>query len=102
MAKIKEVQKCLYPEKFVEIEGKIKGNNELTLLKMEQIEKDIKALSDMMKGFIDSADKTYATKTEHNQNSEKINKIDDTLKWLNRLVLWIVITAIVATVIITR
>lgn len=93
---------CSMDSKFVEIDWKIKGNNELTLLKMNQIEKDIKGLSDMMQWFIDSADKKYASKLEHEQNKEKIDKIDDTLKRLNRLVLWIIITAILATVILTK
>lgn len=91
MAK-KEIHSCSMDSKFVEIDWKIKGNNELTLLKMSQIEKDIKGLSDMMQWFIDSADKKYASKLEHEQNKEKIDKIEWVISRLN----WIIITAVLA------
>lgn len=68
-----------------------KTNIALTQQSIMNIEKDLKNLSEKMDKFIDSADIKYATKFEHNQNKEKIDKIDWVLNRLN----WIIITAVV-------
>lgn len=53
---------CSMMYKFVEIEGKLKWNNELTLLKMSQIEKELWELKELITNFIASADKKYMKK----------------------------------------
>ena len=46
------IQKCLHPEKFIELEWKMKGNNELTLLQMKIMSDDIKEIKDTLHSFI--------------------------------------------------
>jgi len=68
-----------------------KTNIALFKLTMDNIENNIKNLSDKMDKFIDSADNKYASKVEHLQNQEKIDKIENVLSKLN----WIIISSVV-------
>lgn len=82
--------KCINESKFTIIEWKLKGNYELTIIKMQQIEKELKEISDTLKDFIEKCDDKYATKKEHQNNEKNITKINDILSRLN----WILITAV--------
>ena len=79
---------CIQIPRFIENEWKMKWNYELTLLKMEQLEKDIKSLGwnvtsdikevkDTLIKFIESADKKYVPRSEHENNKEKIKYLED-------------------------
>ena len=82
--------KCINESKFTILEWKLKWNNELTILKMQQIEKEIQEIWETLKEFINKCDDKYATKEEVKNSEKNITKINEILSRLN----WILITTV--------
>jgi len=61
---------------------------------IEYLKKDIGDIKTLMTNFISRADSTYATKDEHKDNRERIEKINKIFLWLVMLVWSIIIGAL--------
>lgn len=64
---------------------------------MDHIEKKVDKISDVLREFVETCDKKYATKDEHKTNSDKIDSINKVLQKLN----WLVIAAVVGAVLVS-
>lgn len=70
---------------------------ELALMKKDQeyTKEKVVNIEKMMKDFISSADVKYATKQEHKQNKEDIEKINKIFFWLGTLIVWTIVLAVI-------
>lgn len=82
------MQPCEQIAKIAQIEWKILKYNEITILNMKNIEKEISRVNETLNNFINKADNKYATKFEMKANEERINEISNIFKRLN----WILVT----------
>lgn len=85
---VKKDNKCIMESRFVENEGKMKGNYELTLLKMEQIEKTLERLEKTLTTFIESCSETYVSKVEYIWTKEEIKALKEMVKWFAITFIW--------------
>lgn len=77
-----------------EIQGKIKGNNELTLLKMDRIEEKIDDLTDTVKDikdFMKWADDRYVTKNQVKFVFTVLSYVVSVWLWWYYLLEWLLI-----------
>jgi len=77
---------------------------EILLLKSsnEYMKEKIDNIESLLKDFIKSADTKFATKEEHRQNKEDIEKINKIFFWLWTLVIGAIILAILNLVVIWK
>ena len=74
---------------------------EILLLKKDQeyMKEKIDNIESLLKEFIATAPEKFATKTEHQQNKEAIEKINKIFFWLGTLIIGAIVVAILQLVI---
>lgn len=75
-------------------------NIALINMSMKNIEDKVDDIKETLTTFISSADTKYSSKEEFKQNKDRIDKIDDNIKWIVKIVIWTVILAMLSLVVI--
>lgn len=90
-----EISIAVVREKMDNIEKTMKESKAETVSSFRGVREDIKDLSDKL-------DDKYLTKAEHEETKKDVESLKDNVKWISRLIIGAVVTAILGFVIMSR